>query len=222
MDGRERNARRSRRSIGIGVLLAVALVGMGCRADTPLDSVARRMTAATSAAPFAMPDYAMTAHTGEAFNVRDDTAGRFVLLFFGYTYCPDICPLTMASARAAVSRLPEADRDRVLPLFVTVDPGRDSIARLRAWLGTMDPDAIGLRGSTAELDGLMTAMGFVLPPSTSRRSIEGATDEDYLVPHPASLFLITPDGLGRFQYGWGRATPEEIAGDLRMLMELEW
>src|SRR5690606_40274807 len=130
MDGWARNARRSRRWFGIGVRHGLALVGMGCRAETPLDSVARRMTAATSAAPFALPDYAMTAHTGEAFNVRDDTAGRFGLLFFGYTYCPDVCPLTIASAPPAVSPLPQAARDRVLPPFETVGPARGSIPRL--------------------------------------------------------------------------------------------
>jgi len=74
------------------------------------------------------------------------------------------------------------------------------------------------------IENLLRAMGFAIAPSTSVQALPTSPDgtENYFVPHPASLFLITPDGLGRFQYGFDRATPTEIAEDLRRLMELEW
>jgi cytochrome oxidase Cu insertion factor (SCO1/SenC/PrrC family) len=82
----------------------------------------------------------------------------------------------------------------------------------------------GLRGSKVEVENLLASMGFVIPPSTSIQELPPSDDgtEDYLVPHPASLFLITPDGLGHFQYPFERATPAQIAEDLGMLMELQW
>lgn len=202
--------------------LVVALLASACGPDTALERAALRMTAAESASPFTVPDYAMTDHTGESYNLREKTGGDFVLLFFGYTYCPDVCPITMATANAAIERLVPEERERVELLFVTMDPRRDSVERLAEWLGAMGSPAVGLRGSTVELDGLLTSMGFVMPPSTSRKPLPGGGPDDYLVAHPSSLFLITPDGLGRFLYGYGRGTPDEIAQDLRILMELDW
>jgi protein SCO1/2 len=180
------------------------------------------MTATASARPFTVPDQTLTDHTGRAFELRAQTRGRFALLFFGYTYCPDICPIQMATAHAALERLTEAERARVLTLFVSMDPRRDTVERLATWLAAMRSPAVGLRAPTVELDAILGDMGFVMPPLTSRQLLPGGGPDDYLVPHPAALFLITPDGLGRFQYGYERGTPDEIAADLRILMELDW
>lgn len=180
------------------------------------------MTAIESGRPFTVPAQTLTAHTGEPFDLAEGTAGRFALLFFGYTYCPDICPIQMATANAALERLTDEERERVVAVFVTMDPQRDSVERLAEWLAGMRSPAVGLRGTTSELEDLLEAMGFVMPPMTSRQPLPGGTAEDYLVPHPTSLFLITPDGLGRFQYPYDRGTPTEIAEDLRRLMALTW
>ena len=177
-----------------------------------------------SAAPFTMPDYVLTDHTGSEINVRETLAGRFGILFFGYTNCPDVCPISMSVAGAAVAQLEPEQQERVEIVFVTVDPRRDSPERIAQWLTAVRADAIGLRGSKVEIEGLLQAMGFAIAPSTSVQQLPTSPDgsENYLVPHPASLFLITPDGEGRFQYGFDRAIPTEIAEDLRMLMALEW
>lgn len=202
--------------------ISLVLLIAACGPSDDLSSVARKMTAIESGRPFTIPAQTLTAHTGEPFDLRAGTTGRFALLFFGYTYCPDICPIQVATANAAVERLSEEEQARVVQLFVTMDPQRDSPERLSEWLGAVQSPAIGLRGSTTELEKLLGEMGFVMPPMSSRQLLPGGTAEDYLVPHPTSLFLITPDGLGRFQYPHERATPTEIAEDLRRLMKLDW
>ena len=203
-------------------LLLAGLLMSGCGPKDDLAAAAKRMTAIESGRPFTLPAQTLTAHTGEPFDLREGTAGRFALLFFGYTYCPDICPIQMATANAALERLTDEERERVVAVFVTMDPQRDSVERLAEWLAGMRSPAVGLRGTTSELEDLLEAMGFVMPPMTSRQPLPGGTAEDYLVPHPTSLFLITPDGLGRFQYPYDRGTPTEIAEDLRRLMALTW
>ena len=207
------------------IITAVSVAGLtltGCSPSSDLDRVAKNLTAIESGRPFAVPAQTLTTHTGEAFDLREGTAGRFALLFFGYTYCPDICPIQMASANAALQRLTDEERARVVELFVTMDPQRDSVERLAEWIDGMRSPAIGLRGTTSELEGLLSSMGFVMPPMSSRQPLPGGTEDDYLVPHPTSLFLITPDGMGRFQYPHDRATPAQIADDLRRLMAVDW
>ena len=210
-------------ALRVGALLAAGGLA-ACGPAGELDRVARRMTAVESAAPFTVPDYSLTDQTGSEINVREALEGLFGLLFFGYTHCPDVCPISMSVAAAAVAQLEPEQRERVEIVFVTVDPRRDSPERITEWLSGLRSDAVGLRGSKVQIEGLLMAMGFAIAPSTSVQTLPPSSDgtENYLVPPPASLFLITPDGLGRFQYGFDRATPTEIAEDLRMLMELDW
>jgi protein SCO1/2 len=206
-------------------LVALTLVTIAaCAPRSELDRVAGRMTAIQSAAPFTVPSYTLTDQTGADVDLQELIGGRFALLFFGYTHCPDVCPLSMAAANAAVQQLDPDERDRVEIVFVTVDPRRDSPERIAEWLSALRMRATGLRASKVEVEGLLSAMGFAIAPSTSVQALPPSDDgtENYLVPHPASLFLVTPDGLGRFQYPFERATPTQIAEDLRMLMELDW
>jgi len=206
-----------------GLLVATAAFA-ACSTGNDLDRVARRMTAMESAAPFTVPSQTLTDQTGAEVDLEELVRGRFALLFFGYTHCPDVCPISMSVANAAVVKLEPAQRERVEIVFVAVDPRRDSPERITEWLAALNMRATGLRGSKVDIENLLRAMGFAIAPSTSVQALPTSPDgtENYLVPHPASLFLITPDGLGRFQYGFDRATPTEIAEDLRMLMELEW
>ena len=203
-------------------ILALTFLVAGCGPTDDLSKVARTMTAIESGRPFTVPAQTLMSHTGQPFDLRSETAGRFTLLFFGYTYCPDICPIQVATANAALQGLTEEERARVVQIFVTMDPQRDSVERLAEWLGAMRSPAVGLRGSTSELEALLGSMGFVMPPMSTRQQLPGGTPDDYLVPHPTSLFLITPDGLGRFQYPYDRGTPQQIADDLQRLMALEW
>ncbi len=202
-------------------LLALQLAAACGGPDDELSRVALRMTAAESARPFTLPSFELTDQNGRTVDLREETAGRFALLFFGYTYCPDVCPISMAVANAALEQLTEAERERVRLVFISVDPRRDTPERISEWLAGLRAPGLGLVTPTVELEKLLAEMGFVLPPTTSWERMPGEQG-GYLVPHPASLFLITPDGLGRFIYPFDRATPTEIAEDLRLLMALEW
>ena len=105
----------------------------------------------------AKPSGTLTADDGKSFNLRADTRGIVTLLYFGYTHCPDLCPLTMSNTSVAMRMLPRADQAKIRVLFVSVDPGRDTAARLRSWLGGFDPAFIGLRGTAAGGRGGRTA-----------------------------------------------------------------
>ena len=110
--------------------------------------------------------------------------GKWSLLFFGFTHCPDICPVTLAVMDKAHRQL-EQSRN-VQFVFVTVDPDRDTSARLTQYLGSFNPEFIGLGGSAEQIAGLTSQIG--LPYFLDKTESE----ENYLVDHGASLFLVDP------------------------------
>src|SRR5450631_1358067 len=97
--------------------------------------------------PLPKPGFVLTDTSGAAFDFRKSTEGYVTLLFFGYTYCPDQCPMHMANLSVALKRLPAGTADQIKLVFVTTDPARDSPAVLRRWLELFDRHFIGLTGS---------------------------------------------------------------------------
>lgn len=132
-------------------------------------------------APFTTVD-----HENNPFTLAD-LRGKWSLLFFGFTHCPDICPITLAVMDKAHSQLDQA-RD-VQFVLVTVDPDRDSSERLEQYLSSFNPEFIGLGGSAEQIAGLTGQIG--LPYFRDKTQDE----ENYLINHGGSLFLIDP--LGR-------------------------
>lgn len=139
-----------------------------------------------------------------------DYQGDLVLVFFGYTYCPDICPTTLADVKLVFDKLGDHADDLHL-LMVTVDPERDSPALLSDYLARFHPQFLGLRGEGEQLDALMKSYGVFAQK-------EPSDDPDrYLVSHTARLFLIDQRGFLRTNYSFG--TPrEEILADLELLL----
>ncbi len=136
----------------------------------------------------------LTDTRGRLWDFRVETQGKVALLFFGYTFCPDICAIHMATLSRALQDLPPAVRERVVTVFVTVDPARDTPERLAGWLGAFDSTFVGLRGTEDEIS---TALAFYGYPPT-----ETSGDEvGYTVSHPALVYAFSPDGLGRAMYG---------------------
>ena len=125
----------------------------------------------------------------------DAPSGRWTLLFFGYTFCPDVCPTTLAELRQLQGLLGEEDRQRLRVVMVTVDPARDTPEQLKQYLGFFDA---GFAGLTGELEAIQTLSGRVgipfIPGDTGR--------ENYTVDHSANLALLGPDGR---QHGFIRA-----------------
>lgn len=114
--------------------------------------------------------------------------GKAALLFFGYTYCPDVCPTSLAAVGQALSGLTAAEQERVKALFVSVDPARDTPARLADYVGFFHPNIVGLTGSPAELADVAARYGAVFTAQAPDR--EGR----YAVDHSAFVYVIGPDG----------------------------
>ena len=148
---------------------------------------------AANRAPFSLTD-----HDGRA--VTDaDFRGRYLLLFFGYTACPDICPTDLAVMATALDRLGEAAA-RVQPLFVTIDPARDTPSVLAAYVANFHPRLVGLTGAPQAVAALAARYGVGVQRS-------GAAGDDYFLDHTGATYLIGPDGGGLrlFQHGTGAA-----------------
>ncbi|MFF2007802.1 SCO family protein [Streptomyces sp. NPDC058195] len=97
--------------------------------------------------PFTKPDLVLTDTHGKKFDLRERTKGKPTLIYFGYTNCPDVCPLIMSNIAIAKKALPKADQDKLQVVFVTTDPERDTPSSLGSWLKAQDPSFIGLTGS---------------------------------------------------------------------------
>ncbi|THA30003.1 SCO family protein [Streptomyces sp. A1277] len=96
--------------------------------------------------PFTKPNLVLTDTHGKKYDLREKTKGKPTLIYFGYTNCPDVCPLIMSNIAIAKKSLPAADQDKLQVIFVTTDPERDTPASLGSWLKAQDPSFIGLTG----------------------------------------------------------------------------
>lgn len=96
--------------------------------------------------PFTKPGLVLTDTHGKKYDLREQTKGKPTLIYFGYTHCPDVCPLIMSNISVAKNKLPKADQDNLRIVFVTTDPERDTPSSLGTWLKSQDPSFIGLTG----------------------------------------------------------------------------
>jgi protein SCO1 len=137
--------------------------------------------------------------------------GQTVFVYFGYTYCPDYCPATIAEWREVKAELGE-DADEVVFVMISVDPERDTPERLNEWLGFWDPEFYGVTMSEEDTDQLTRNWGIT---ATKR---DAGSQAGYLVDHDVSTYVIGPDGQLHLTYPLGFA-PEDIADDVRHLSE---
>lgn len=121
--------------------------------------------------------------------------GTWSLVFFGYTFCPDICPTTLAELRQLKKLLPDAAKDNLQILMVSVDPNRDTTEQLQMYLQYFDPEFVGLTGELADIQTLSNALSIPFIPGDTRQ-------KHYTVDHSGNLAIISPDGR---QYGFIRA-----------------
>ncbi|HEX6939215.1 MAG TPA: SCO family protein [Longimicrobiales bacterium] len=165
--------------------------------------------------PIRKPDFTLTDTDGRPFDFRAETDGYLTLLFFGYTHCPDVCPVHMANLAAVIAGLPRPMQHRIKVVFVTVDPERDTPGRIREWLDAFDPRFIGLRGSREAVDSILTALQ--LPTAVlGEPDATGA----YTVGHPSTIVAFTADGVARALYPFG-TRQADWAYDLPRLLEVE-
>jgi protein SCO1 len=138
--------------------------------------------------PRALEAFELVAENGAKF-VPSDFAGRWSFLYFGYTYCPDVCPLTLVELEEVKKKLAERTLGAAVSFyFVSVDPDRDTPERLREYVTYFDPEFRGLTGDPAQIGALANAVGavyFVQP---------GQGEKSYLVSHSSNITLLDPSG----------------------------
>lgn len=120
-----------------------------------------------------------------------DFAGNWRLVYFGYTFCPDVCPVdtaNLAAGLAAFEKAEPARAGRVQPLFITVDPARDTPDALAQFTANFHPRLLGLTGTEEEIAGVLKAF------RVYAKRVDGATEGSYLVDHMAVIYLFDPDG----------------------------
>lgn len=133
-----------------------------------------------------------------------DFKGKLVLVYFGYTYCPDICPTALSLTGAALKQLDEQQRAQVQSLFISVDPGRDDIARLDEYVHFFHPSMIGLTGSKAEIDDVSRRYGAYY------KIMDNGSATDYPVDHSSQTVVVGKDGTIKSIIRHGTAPAEMV------------
>ncbi|MEU3744855.1 MULTISPECIES: SCO family protein [Streptomyces] len=207
----------------LGITAAVGLGGNDDKASgTGSSSVAEVSGAedSTKAAtvldrPFTKPSLVLTDTKGQKYDLRERTKGKLTLIYFGYTHCPDVCPMTMSNIALAKRELPKADQDKLQVVFVTTDPERDTSAELAKWLPAAgDPTFTGLTGDFSAIQAGARSIGIGIDPPKK----EG---DKVISMHGAQVIAFSPTtDQGYVLYGED-TTVEEYAKDLPKLIKGE-
>ena len=201
-------------TIALAALVAIVAVAAGILSArwVPQRQSAAHPAVATAtllSPPRPLPPLALIDQDNRPFDVAR-LRGGWSLMFFGFTSCPDVCPVTMtalAQTTKLLADLPEQLRPRVV--MISVDPERDTPERLASYVQTFDPEFVGATGTKAQIDELAQRMGVLV----AKRPLEG---ESYSVDHTSSVFLIDPDGALRALFS-APHVPQQIADDYRRI-----
>jgi protein SCO1/2 len=196
----ELKASPRRTSLLLGSLLAtgVLLTGAAACDRRPAPAAQTDAKAGASNRPDFGGDFTLTRHDGKPFRLAD-LRGKAVLLFFGYTFCPDMCPMTSARIMEAIGKLGDR-RSQVVPLFVSLDPARDTPALIASYITHFGPDMIGLTGSPDEIARVarLYHVGYEKMPQ--------ADPANYLINHTTAIFLIDQQGALRDYFAYDEPT----------------
>ena len=155
-------------------------------------------------------DFVLADHNGQTRSIRD-FQGKVVVVFFGFTQCPDVCPTSMAEL-AEIKKMLGTDGARLQGLFVTLDPERDTQAVLKAYMGNFDPGFLALRPELDQLPQL--ARDFKI----FYKKVEGKTPGSYTLDHSAGSYVFDPSGRVRLYSRYGSGAPA-LAADIRLLLK---
>jgi protein SCO1/2 len=158
----------------------------------------------------AAPDFTLTDQNGQPFRLSEQR-GKLMLIFFGFTNCPDVCPTELGTL-AAVRRELGADAEQVQVALISVDPERDTPERLKTYVSAFDPSFIGLHGEGAALDQVLKDYGV----TAIRRDLPNSASA-YTMDHSAFVYVIDQQGYWRALFSPG-STMENILNDVRYLV----
>jgi protein SCO1/2 len=155
--------------------------------------------------------FTLTDHTGKRVTDQD-FHGQFLLLFFGYTNCPDVCPTALQVMAAALDKL-GANGRRITPVLISVDPGHDTQAVLASYVASFHPRLVGLTGSPAEIEAVTRAYRVYVKKVPDPKATSG-----YSIDHSSIIYVVGPDGkyLAHFTHA---TTPEAMADRLGGLLQ---
>lgn len=165
--------------------------------------------------PFTKPNLVLTDTHGKKYDLREKTKGKPTLIYFGYTECPDVCPLIMSNIAIAKKSLPEGDQDKLQVVFVTTDPERDTPASLGAWLKSQDPSFIGLTGDfpTIQAGARQIGIGIDAPKKQKNGTVVSM--------HGSQVIAFSPKTDQGYVLYSEDTTPEDYTKDLPKIVKGE-
>jgi protein SCO1/2 len=159
--------------------------------------------------PQPAPNFELTATHGEKIRLSD-FQDKLVLLYFGYTFCPDVCPATLSELRQAINYL-DKQADEVQVIMISIDPERDTPEMLAEYVAHFDPSFIGVTGTPEEIAEVATLYGIFY------EAHEGTAATGYLVDHTATVLVVDQNGYLKLVFPFGESA-ENIAEDLSYLL----
>jgi protein SCO1/2 len=193
--------------VGLSLILAGLVVfGAGCQTF----SSGYSYNGAQLDPPWPLPDFELTDTQGQTFRLSDVEAD-LALIYFGYTHCPDVCPLTLLDVEEALKGMD--GNERVQVIFITLDPERDTPEVLAGYLSAFDPDFIGLTGDSHTIQEVIKPYRVVAEHEEAGRAAAG-----YLVNHTARLYLVNPQRELQLTYAFG-FDPADLRSDLEHLLK---
>lgn len=188
--------------IGVGVFALLLLLNWGIKWLQPHEFHGLLLQATTPAT-----DFQLDTTAGKPMRLSD-FRGKYVLLYFGYTFCPDVCPFTLNDLADTLKRLGPA-ANAVQVIFVSLDPERDTIAHLQAYLPAFHPDFLGMTGDADEILKAVTQFGI-----SYNKIGEGP---GYTLEHTSTVVVVDPDGYAKLVFPYG-TTGEQMASDVKYLL----
>ncbi|MEV7344840.1 SCO family protein [Streptomyces sp. NPDC093544] len=197
--------------------LTLSACGSGDDSNKPVADVSVEADSGKAATvldqPFEKPDLVLTDSEGKKYDLRAETKGDPTLIYFGYTHCPDVCPLTMNNLAVAKKALPKAEQDKLRVVFVTTDPDRDTPAALREWLKGIDSDFIGLTGDFATIQAGARTLGISIEPTTKDKNGK------LVSVHGTQVIAFSPKTDGGYVLYGEDATVDDYIKDLPKLIK---
>jgi protein SCO1/2 len=203
-------------SVGLSVCFLTAALALACQPAAPKPFNSEGLSGPQIMPPLPKPDLQLTTTDGKPFDLKQETEGYVTLLFFGYTNCPDVCPVHMANIAGAMQKLGPDITNRIKVLFVTVDPARDTPEVMRKWLDHFDQRFIGLRGDSASVASAFTQLR--LGQTVHEPGADSTDATRYTVGHAAIVLAFSTDNLAHVVYPFG-IRQADWSKDLTLLVQ---
>jgi protein SCO1/2 len=192
--------------LAVGGMTALALIPEARDRLLPAASNVKVWGQALIGGPFTLTDHTRKRVTDADFR------GRYMIVFFGFTFCPDVCPSALQVMSAALDKLgPKADR--FVPILITVDPERDTPKQLALYVQSFHPRLVGLTGTQAEIDAVLKAYRVL----SVRKRVDPKSSAGYTIDHPAQIYIMDPEGRYRSFLDYTKGADAAAASLARVL-----